>query len=410
MKLAWAITIHKSQGQTLDRVVVDLTGGTFANGQLYVALSRRTSLEGLVLKRDVLPRDLKTDILVRLCLDGGAAGAAELGRAFIAILHVGNEGDWYRPRPIEITVVTDDGDDATTVVNLYSTQSDFGLTTRDVALSPVLTEAWAALSPLLAGRVPTGVGIDIALSLIDSELKRGEVVTRMPLGAELPDDLLSAQDHRDLNATTALERARAMHANAQRLGAEQSGLMDARSGSPFPVQLVGQGYLLQRTTGPHGRLGPDAFTNGGNLSAEDDAAQVLADYLAAAWHRVVDRDAAAVERLRSVERHFRVQMLPTDFTPEEPAAADAHLVPGARVCFTGEVVSQTHGFFDCDDMRRLAEDRGLTISENMTKTKTDVLVVAQRGTQSGKAKKAALWGKPVLAAEEFLDWALSSGR
>ena len=54
----------------------------------------------------------------------------------------------------------------------------------------------------------------------------------------------------------------------------------------------------------------------------------------------------------------------------------------------------------------MARDRGLSISDNMTKTKTDVLVVAQRGTQSGKAKKAAQWGKPVLEAEEFLDWAL----
>lgn len=61
-------------------------------------------------------------------------------------------------------------------------------------------------------------------------------------------------------------------------------------------------------------------------------------------------------------------------------------------------------------MRRLAEERGLTISENMTKTKTDVVVVVQCGPQSGKARKAAQWGKQVLAAEEFLEWALGVWR
>ena len=61
LKVAYAITVHKSQGKTFDRVIVDLTGGAFAHGQVYVALSRCTSLEGLVLRRPLARRDLILD-------------------------------------------------------------------------------------------------------------------------------------------------------------------------------------------------------------------------------------------------------------------------------------------------------------------------------------------------------------
>ena len=53
LRLAWAITVHKSQGLTFRQVNIDLTGGVFAGGQTYVALSRCTSLEGISLKEPI---------------------------------------------------------------------------------------------------------------------------------------------------------------------------------------------------------------------------------------------------------------------------------------------------------------------------------------------------------------------
>jgi len=64
LKLAWAITIHKSQGKTFDKVRIDLGRGSFAHGQTYVALSRCRTLENIALTQPIRKSDIKIDKIV----------------------------------------------------------------------------------------------------------------------------------------------------------------------------------------------------------------------------------------------------------------------------------------------------------------------------------------------------------
>jgi ATP-dependent exoDNAse (exonuclease V) alpha subunit len=64
LMLAWAVTIHKSQGKTFGKVIIDIGRGTFAHGQMYVALSRCTSLSGIVLKKPIRKNHIWMDYKV----------------------------------------------------------------------------------------------------------------------------------------------------------------------------------------------------------------------------------------------------------------------------------------------------------------------------------------------------------
>jgi ATP-dependent exoDNAse (exonuclease V) alpha subunit len=70
LRLAWAVTIHKSQGLTYDEVVIDMGRGAFSPGQTYVALSRVRSLDGLYLTRAIRQQDVMVDANVLRFMQG----------------------------------------------------------------------------------------------------------------------------------------------------------------------------------------------------------------------------------------------------------------------------------------------------------------------------------------------------
>lgn len=418
-KLAWAITIHKSQGQTLERLVVDLTGGMFSTGQLYVALSRCTSLAGLVLKRPVLPKDLKTDRRIARFLRTSVQDSGARRYCAIGMLTVGDEGRMSRPRPVELAVAFDDGTAVTTLINpqrdLADARKAFGISVSDVLLAPTLREAWAVIAPMLAGCTPVGVGVDETLGLIDFELKRLGYVTAMPLGVDLRRVRVSGG--------TALERAQSV--------LEAHGVADSEDGSspfeePEPAEslsglLVSRDHSVPTPKADHlpglsallrisrdvgavvlGGVAASTFDDGAGTPWDAAARQSVAYQLSTAAGRA-QLPAEVVARLQEASKLLGVEIVPESMYLERDDIGDA-LVPGARICFTGTAQDGAGRIVERWEMEDLAASAGLKPVASVTKTRCEVLVTAEAGSQSGKARKALEYGKAMFTADEFLAW------
>lgn len=402
-KLAWAITIHKSQGQTLERAYIDLTGGTFATGQLYVALSRCVSLDGLVLKRNVEPRHVKIDYRVRRFL-AEAAHTRTKQTCVLSSLVVG-EADGF-VRPIEIAIEFEDGAVFTSLVNptrdIGDSATRYGLSAADLQLAPTLAQLWPVIEERIAGHAIVALDGDSAVGVLDTELKRHGIIAPFENFISIDPADLIPEESQEQSVSDVRARARSLRRAFERLATDEWAL-------PYePVEEPRHAYFLTRHLET---LGSDAHAASVALSRlwvgegvlpgpegdEAEIAAVLTDKLRG------QRLAARTEDiLMAFNDHFGVRV---EFeSAETQAPIEQVLIEGTRVCFTG-IVDYREKYWERDDMEDVARQSGLTPVANVTKTRCDVLIAADVTTMSGKAKNAAKWGKPVYSAEEFLAWA-----
>jgi hypothetical protein len=279
-------------------------------------------------------------------------------------------------------------------------------------LAPTLREAWAVIAPMLAGCTPVGAGIDETLGLIDFELKRLGYVTAMPLGVELRGARASGR--------TALERAQSALTTHGGSESEEgssafeepepaesiSGLLVSRDHStrtPAADHLPGLSALL-RVSRDLGAvlLGGAPLREGVDTSWDAAARQSVADQLRTAASRV-QLPVSVVQRLREASQLLGVEIDLESMCLEGDDIGSV-LTPGVRICFTGTAQDSNGQIVERWEMEQLAESAGLRPVKSVTKTRCEVLVTAEAGTQSGKARKAQEYGKPVFTADEFLAW------
>lgn len=388
-RLAWAITIHKAQGLTLNRCIVDLAGGTFADGQLYVALSRARSLDGLTLARPVRPRDLRVNQHIRRFLHTRTGG--DDGEYVVLAAHfVGDDGWQWRPRPIELAVALPDGTELTTLIDpqrdLGDASTRLNITAEDVVLAPTLPLAWSVIAPYLDGHIPVGYDLAQTLEFLDYELKRHGHIMELPIGVELKPTASRTTVRKLDGAVTAVEKARIVR---ELLDTATEALPAATA---FSTPATGFGYLLPRH---------DRDTARFVVAPEDH--KDLAHYLSTLTAEAKNSERLSAT-LRAVETSTGHAVVATGHNLVR-RTIDEVLQPGRTVCFTGDARHPSDGSpIERSKLERLAREFGLA-PDTMTKSRTDALIVAEFGTQSGKARKARQWGKPIFSVEEFLAWA-----
>jgi ATP-dependent DNA helicase PIF1 len=444
-KLAWAMTIHKSQGQTLPRAVVSLGRGTFADGQLYVALSRCTSLDGLVLKSEVRQHHVKYErevsrFLARHSIDA-PEDEVESGIAFLGALYTGFS---RFDRIIELAAVIEHEDggvsEISTLLNPLrdiGSSDDHGLTAGRVSAAPTLIEAWPVFARQLNGNILVAEGLATLQTMIERELEASNYRIQLGLGLDIRLATTSPTESGDAEIApsrqAALQIARqtrerfhalefkpksarkfvagpAIHSLGRLFPRQEEVLtMSLNRGDPelqyvdwLSSQIVPgrpvEEFALQRLT----------LVNQFGLSPEQ-VERLHSGFMDSIIHGISrDQQLSETEEkyLNQVAAVFGVTPPTLEFAGAESSIMEV-LSEGAEVCFTGSATDKDGSALERSGLEAQARQARLKPVKSVTK-KCAAVIAADPSSMSGKAKKARDSGVPVFSVENFLDWVAGS--
>lgn len=416
-RLAWAVTIHRSQGQTFERVVFDRDRGMFADGQLYVALSRCRTLFGLTLSRPLTQRDVQVnpDVLrFYRSLDAPRLTVPHHRHAFVGFLETGN--DEYG-RLLEIAIRAFDGDsEAFCFSTLINPMRDFDhspskLTPESVTLAPTIDDARSGLATLLSGRIIVTHQSNRLQDLLalDECAEEG-----LWVDVEAFAEVKSA--HSNCNsALTALEHVQNLfgeHAAQAQHPAVPVGTVT----TPIPVGLAfhdrhnftsaAEAFAGPSDANDFARLQTAVLAGalgGGKHALGRHLASVSINDLKSPMDHVLKClvESALRDGRMSQEETDGIKMLADAFelhVPEmasrTPSGETVRLYAGQRVCLTGKGLDKAFA-------RTLLSESGLQETDRVTKSGCDLVVAHSGASQSRKAKVARGFGIPVISLDEI---------
>lgn len=423
LRLSWAVTVHKSQGQTFKEVVYDRGRGTFAKGQLYVALSRCTSIEGLILHKAITLRDVKVDNSISDFFESQSISTRKLGETDWTLVSFISTGGMEFDKCVEISIQNTKSNNLSfsTLINPerdLTRAIESGISATELSLAPRLVQVESILRLVFDNKVI----VSRSFNKLRDLMKLDDAVFAWGIGYSILEERES-RDHgsrakglltqdlglldKYLNSGVSVKEAK-----NRRFSIEPGSYYLA--GEDFPYKDFLKEFCPSLDEVNRARLIAASLFRENGISRDDvDGLRVQykvgTDSIVVAAQEVLNSltvNASSNGEISEYEKQ-RIHKYGGQFglqvEIEIKQASKIQLHSNMTVCLTGAPPSEeefTH--LMKPQLTKALLAKGLVEVGSVTK-KCDLVVAYNKESLSGKAKKARDVGIPVISSEEFVE-------